>query len=187
VTRKRVLAGIVAVAAWAALAGLADGAGEKIAPASAPAESAASLNPPPAEAGEKLGVPGKPDSGSFGLGTKEYEGGRLLWESLAAVLVILALGGVGLFLVRRLVPRISAAKGRRISLVESLHVAPQKSVHLLQVGDRSLLVGASRDGLRLLADVTGAVPAGSAGQADKPRTKFVIPESPEAADQAAKP
>jgi hypothetical protein len=177
---RRIPLALLCLAAWAAASAAGATAAEKAAPAAPPPETAAPAKPAPAETPDKLGVAGKPDPAPFNLGTKEYDGGKLLWESLAAVIVVLALGGAGLFLVRRVVPRIGAARGKQIALVETLHLSPQRSVHLVQVGGRSLLVGASRDGLRLLADVTGAVEPVPAA---KPKAKFVIPESPGEAAQ----
>jgi len=117
-----------------------------------------------------LGVADKPARLPPTLGTKEQDFSRLLWESLAAVLVILAIGGVGIVLVRRLMPRISVARGKRIVLRESLHLGPQRMVHLVRVGSRQLLVGTSRDAVSMLADGTAALPPpAEAEEAAKPR------------------
>jgi len=57
--------------------------------------------------------------------------------------------------VRRLNP------GERMQLVETIGLGNNRSLHLLRVGSRSLLIGATGQELRMLADVTDAV----AGQA----------------------
>ena len=118
----------------------------------------------------------KPDRLMPKLGTDDQASARLLWQSLAAVMVILALGGIGTWVVKRLLPRIASARGTRMQLLETFHLAPQQAVHLMKVGNLNLLIGASRDRLTLLADVTGAIPAAageSAGGA--PRTRFTLP------------
>jgi flagellar biogenesis protein FliO len=70
--------------------------------------------------------------------------------------VILVLGGVGIFVVRRLLPRMGLAQGRRISVQETVYLGSHKSLHLVGVGDRTLLLAGTRERLSLLADLTGA-------------------------------
>jgi hypothetical protein len=93
----------------------------------------------------------------------------MLWRALASLVVIGVLLWLGVTAFKKILPRISAVKGRDISVQETLFLGPGKSVHLLKVGSRSLLLSGSRDGLRLLADVTGAiepVPDSPAGQGE---------------------
>ncbi len=154
--------------------------------ASAPAAKAMADRP-----GGDQGTPGKtlllgkPDQ-TLTLGSTDKGTGNLIWESLAAVLIILILGGGILFVMRRLMPRIAQARGKQILLMETFHLGPQRALHLVQVGGQRLLLGISRDGIRLLADVTATVPPPVNGQTDpaaakamagKPETKlkFVIP------------
>lgn len=174
-TRRRAVMGLLGLGAWVAVILLSQ-------PGATPAAPAAAAPATPATAPLTTAVDnttrslGKQDPLPSNLGVKDQQLSRLLWESLAAVLVILVLGGIGVYVVRRVMPRITAARGKQITLLESFHLAPQRTVHLLQVGQRSLLVGASREGLSLLADVTGdlgeedATPA-----AETPRKKFVLP------------
>jgi flagellar biogenesis protein FliO len=130
-----------------------------------------------------LGVADKPGRLPATLGAKDQDFSRLLWESMAAVLVIVILGAIAIVVVRRVMPRISVARGKRIVLRESLPLGPQKAVHLIQIGTRQILVGSSRDGVNMLADVTGALPASEeAADAAKPRKKFVIPPIDDAGD-----
>jgi len=80
----------------------------------------------------------------------------LMLHMLAAVLIVLAVGFLAFFVVRKLLPRISRASGKRISVLETAYLGPRKAVHLLQVGSRKLLVASSPDGVVKLDDVTGA-------------------------------
>ena len=43
-------------------------------------------------------------------------------------------------------------EGRRLELLERLPLTPQHSVHLLRVGDRTLLIGVHGSGLTILCD-----------------------------------
>ncbi len=81
---------------------------------------------------------------------------KLLFEMLAYVLILAVLGVVGVMLYRRLGGRARLGGGRRVRTLETTHLGPQRSVHLLQVGERRLLVGSSRENVRFLADVTDA-------------------------------
>ena len=98
---------------------------------------------------DTLGLLGKPAS----------DASKMLWQSLATVIVIGVLLWAGLKLFKKLAPGVAAARGKNISVQETLFLAPGKSVHLLKVGKRLLLLAGSRDRLSLLADVTGALPS----------------------------
>ncbi len=81
-----------------------------------------------------------------------------MWKMLAYMLVIVVLGVGAIVVVRKVLPRIGVAmpSGKRISTIETAHLGPRKTVHLLQVGTRKILVGGTREGLSMLADVTDA-------------------------------
>jgi flagellar biogenesis protein FliO len=82
-------------------------------------------------------------------------------------------------------PRITSARGNRIRLIESFHLAPQQAVHLIQVGNLNLLIGASRERLTLLADMTGEIdPASEPATGETPRARFTLPADPSEADEA---
>ena len=186
---KRLLAAMAILAAWLAVTGPCAAeetpvTGGGTAPESTPETPPAATEQTPPQNAEGLGIAPRPDATPFDLGSKENESGRLLWESLAATIVILVLGGVSLFVVKRVMPRLGVGRGKRLALMETLSLGSQKSVHLIQVGDRRLLVGASRDGVRMLADVTDAIPPEDSG---KPRTKFVIPGEAAGSGQGGRP
>ncbi len=80
-----------------------------------------------------------------------------LWQMIGIVVIIAVLGVGGLLMVRRYAPRIQQRRGRHISVVETTGLGPNKSLHLLRVGDRDLLISSTRERVSMLADVTGAV------------------------------
>jgi flagellar biogenesis protein FliO len=82
--------------------------------------------------------------------------GSLLAQMLASVMVILVIGGIAVVVVKRLLPRIGVRGGKRISVRETIYLGPKKTVHLLQVGRRQLLVGSTKEQITMLADVTEA-------------------------------
>jgi flagellar biogenesis protein FliO len=88
-------------------------------------------------------------------GDKSDEGPTdILMRMLAYVLIILVVGGIGLVVVKRLMPRLSARTGRKVSLVETVYLGPRKAVHLLEVEGRRFLVGSTKDGVSMLAEVS---------------------------------
>jgi flagellar biogenesis protein FliO len=159
----------------AVMAGLMLAAGSDCLRAAAPEEKGgAAEKAEPQGSTENPLLIAKPDRLMPKLGTDDQASARLLWQSLAAVMVILALGGIGTWVVKRLLPRIASARGTRMQLLETFHLAPQQAVHLMKVGNLNLLIGASRDRLTLLADVTGDIPP-AAGEPAAPRTRFTLP------------
>jgi flagellar biogenesis protein FliO len=80
-----------------------------------------------------------------------------LWQMLGMVVVIAILGVGGLWIVRRLVPKIQQRRGRNIAVLETACLGPSRSVHLLRVGEREFLIASTREHISMLADVTGAV------------------------------
>jgi flagellar biogenesis protein FliO len=82
-----------------------------------------------------------------------------LWQMSGMVLVIAILGVGGLWIVRRLVPKIQQRRGRNIAVLETACLGPSRSVHLLRVGQREFLIASTREHISMLADVTGAVGA----------------------------
>jgi len=86
------------------------------------------------------------------------DGTGAMWRMLAYMLVIVVLGAAAIVVVKKVLPRIGAGPtgAKQISVVETLYLAPRKTVVLLQVGSRKILVAHSRDRLSVLADVTDA-------------------------------
>ena len=77
-----------------------------------------------------------------------------LLRMLAYLLIILVLGAVGILVVKRLVPRLAPSAGRNVSVLETIHLGPRKSVYLLSVGDRRFLIAGTREKVSMLAEVT---------------------------------
>jgi len=86
-----------------------------------------------------------------------------LYRMLAYTVVILLLGGTGLFVVKKVLPKIASRPGKSVSVLETVYLGPKKTLHLLQVGSQRFLVAGSRDQISLLGEVTSAF-----GEADAP-------------------
>ena len=97
--------------------------------------------------------------GPFALGDRYgKDTGDMLRRMMAYTLVILVLGGLGLFVVKKVLPKLGAAQGRNISVLETVYLGPKKSLHLLRVGTQRFLVAGSRDEISMLGEVTSAFP-----------------------------
>ena len=79
-----------------------------------------------------------------------------MWQMLSAALMVMVIGGVALFVLKKLVPRIRRVPQRRITVLETAYLGSRKAVHLLQVGSVKLLVASSPEGVVRLDDVTRA-------------------------------
>lgn len=85
----------------------------------------------------------------------------MLWQMLAYVLVILVLGGLTLFVIRRVMPRLGISTGKSITVLETAYLGPRKTLHLVKVGRRQYLIAASHDRLGEPLDVTEALDGGA--------------------------
>lgn len=115
----------------------------------------------PAESGEYLFT--RRDKNP--LRTRPDSGSGVMGRMLVLVVIILAVGGVVLFLIRRYLPRTRPSKpGRRIELLESSMLGPGKAIHLFRVGGQELLLGVTKDRISMLAEITEPEQTDRAGE-----------------------
>lgn len=74
-------------------------------------------------------------------------------QMVAAVIVILVLGGLSLLVIKKFVPRLAVSTGKTISVVESIYLGPRMSVHLVDVAGQRFLLSSTRDRISMLAEV----------------------------------
>lgn len=126
-------------------------------PATAPATQPAGRAPQPLPlpgAGETTRLPTMDDSsGPWG-------------QVLAAVIVILVLGGVSLLVIKKFIPRLAVSTGKTISVVESIYLGPRLTVHLVDVAGQRFLLSSTRDRISMLAEVAPPAGEGVEGQGD---------------------
>ncbi|TFG48709.1 MAG: hypothetical protein E4H40_04200 [Candidatus Brocadiia bacterium] len=71
------------------------------------------------------------------------------------VSMVIALGVGAYYFSKKLVPKLTTSQGRNISVVETVHLGAQKTLHLIKVGEgRKLLIASGGQSINLLADVT---------------------------------
>ncbi|NIR62369.1 MAG: FliO/MopB family protein [candidate division Zixibacteria bacterium] len=82
---------------------------------------------------------------------------ELFYKMMLSVLLVVALGAAAIYTSRKLLPRISNLPGKEIRIVETVHIGPRKTLHLLKVGNQCLLLGSTGENITKLADVTDAL------------------------------
>jgi len=84
-------------------------------------------------------------------------------QPMAAVVLVLALLGGALFLLRKRgagsisFPRLSSAAPRRMQVLERLPLGPQHALHIVRVGRRAMVVATAPTSCQLLCDVVSDV------------------------------
>jgi flagellar biosynthetic protein FliO len=84
-----------------------------------------------------------------GLSTRE-----LFYKMTLAVLLVVVLGTAAIYISKKFVPRITGLSGKKIQVLETVHLGPRKAIHLIKTGNRQLLIGSTNESVTKLADVT---------------------------------
>jgi flagellar biogenesis protein FliO len=88
--------------------------------------------------------------------------GEALRTLMISIVVLIVIGTAAIYAAKKWLPKIGMAKGRHIAVMESVQLAPNRAVHLIQVGSQQFLLGSSNESVRMLADVTLALTDDSA-------------------------
>ncbi len=70
------------------------------------------------------------------------------------VLLVVVLGAAAIYLSKKLLPRFTQLSGKRIRVVETVHLGPRKTVYLLKIGSQQLLIGSTNENITKLADIS---------------------------------
>jgi len=138
-------------------------------PASDGTESEKSQPDPnqPQTARESINSPLFANDPNFFSGSDFNSGGALFSiKAVIAVLFVLALFIVAIYVSKKLLPKITNLSGKEIRIVETVHLGPRKAVHLLEIGNRRLLIGSTNENITKLADLTGDLMDLSASEAN---------------------
>jgi flagellar biosynthetic protein FliO len=90
-------------------------------------------------------------------------GGDLFLRMMLMILLVIVLGAAAIYLSRKVLPRFTQLSGKRIRVVETVHLGHRKTLHLLRIGNREFLIGSTNENITRLADVTDAL-----SEADSP-------------------
>jgi flagellar biogenesis protein FliO len=90
---------------------------------------------------------------------------KLLKQFAVAVFFVIVLGIGAYYFSRKLVPRFTAIRGKDISVVETIHLGQNRTLHMIEVGgNKKLLIGSTNTAINLIADITETVSGKSESQ-----------------------
>ncbi len=82
----------------------------------------------------------------------------MFFKMILMVLLVVVLGAAAIYLSKKLMPRFSRLPGKRIQICETVHLGPRKTLHLIKIGNQTLLIGSTNENITKLADLTGQFP-----------------------------
>jgi flagellar biogenesis protein FliO len=91
---------------------------------------------------------------------------EMFFKLMFSVLLVAVLGAAAIYASRKLLPRITNLPGKKIHIIETVHLGPRKAVHLLEMGNQRFLIGSTNENITKLADVTYAFAELSPKEAD---------------------
>ena len=91
------------------------------------------------------------------FGKSEYNpvGGEFSVRAILAVLFVLVLFVAAIYVSKKLLPKIANLPGKEIRIIETVHLGPRKTVHLLEIDNRRFLIGSTNENITKLADLSG--------------------------------
>jgi len=84
-----------------------------------------------------------------GLNSRE-----LFFKMMLSVLFVVGLGVAAIYISKKFLPKITNLPGKKVRIIETVGLGQRKAVHLLQIGNRQLLIGIAGESITKLADVT---------------------------------
>lgn len=85
--------------------------------------------------------------------------GLLIRQFILLIVVVAGIAAAGWYLTRRLPLGGIRPRGQWLKIADTIRLSPKKSIHILTVGNRAFLIGDGQDQIRLLAELTGSIPA----------------------------
>lgn len=80
----------------------------------------------------------------------------LFYKMIFMVLLVVFLGIAVIYVSKKLLPKLNLP-GKRIQVTETVHIGPRKSIHLIKIGKKTLLIGSTNENICSLADVTDQI------------------------------
>jgi flagellar biosynthetic protein FliO len=92
---------------------------------------------------------------NFALGAdRQFNAGGIYWRMMLAVLLVLALGVAAYYVSKKLGGKIINLPNRQIKLVETLYLGSRKTLHLIKVGNKSIVIGTTPTTITRIADIS---------------------------------
>jgi flagellar biosynthetic protein FliO len=97
------------------------------------------------------------DANSSIMPTEESGTRELFYKMMFSVLLVVVLGAAAIYISKKYGARITKLPGKKIRIIETVHLGPRRAVHLLEAGNKQLLIGSTTESITRLADVTDAL------------------------------
>jgi flagellar biosynthetic protein FliO len=95
---------------------------------------------------------------NFSVGSEgRYDTREMFFRMMLSVLLVIVLGIALIYFLKRFSSRITGLSGKRIHIIETAPLGPRRMVHLVEVGNRRILIGSTNENITMLADVTEAL------------------------------
>ncbi|HSV27531.1 MAG TPA: flagellar biosynthetic protein FliO [Sedimentisphaerales bacterium] len=102
-------------------------------------------------------APTSPEEESI-IGQHALDTSEALKTLVTSALLIIVLGAAAIYLARRIMPKVNAAMGRELKVIESIRLGPGRQVHIIGVGSRRLLIGSAAESVTYLTEVSSGQP-----------------------------
>ena len=79
---------------------------------------------------------------------------QLFFRLMLAIAITIALGITAIYFSKKILPKIAKSSGKTISVIETVHLGPRKSLHIIEIGNRRILIGSTNENINTLADIT---------------------------------
>lgn len=106
------------------------------------------------------------DPNSARMTGADLDTGRLFFRMMLSVGIVIGLGAAAWYLSRRVLPRMAHPAGREIRIVETACLGPRKAIHVVEVGNRRLLIGSTSESITMLTPLGDALLGVPKQQAD---------------------
>jgi len=79
---------------------------------------------------------------------------ELFGSSVKAIIIVVILCVAIILISKKMLPKMSNLTGRRIRIVETVHLTQRKTLHIIKVDDREVLIGSTNENITKLAELT---------------------------------
>jgi len=97
------------------------------------------------------------DANSSIMPTEEPSTMELFYKMMFSVLLVVVLGAAAIYISKKYGARITNLPGKKVRIIETVHLGPRRAIHLLKAGNKQLLISSTTESITRLADVTDAL------------------------------
>ncbi len=78
---------------------------------------------------------------------------ELFYKMMLSVLLVVVLGAAAIYVSKKFGSRITSQPGKKVRLIETVHLGQRRAVHLLKIGNQQLLIASTSESITKLADI----------------------------------